>query len=352
MTRDSAVGEQMSLLHRWVTGWITALALAALLACGPAGPEPGDDHGPHSLQPASLQEGELLRVVATTNIVGDIVGQVGGERIELTTLMGTGVDPHSFVPTPSSSAAIYDAHIVFLSGAGLESSLEEMLDEAGGQAVHVELSEGLHLLEAQGIHDEEHGEAGAGEHGDGDSETSHRESSETGDPHVWFSVPNVIRWTAIIEQSLSTLDPSGAQTYSQNAQAYNKELEDLDAWVMDEVASIPEPNRKLVTNHPAFVYLAERYGLEQVGAVYPVSPSAEPSARDIAALVDAIRDYGVPAVFAESTVNPKLAEQVATDTGVDLVPLYSGSLGGPGSGAETYLMMIRFDVESIVGALK
>ena len=107
-----------------------------------------------------------------------------------------------------------------------------------------------------------------------------------------------------------------------------------------------------MTNHPAFAYLAERYGLEQVGAIYPVSPSAEPSAQELAALEDVIREYGVPAVFTETTVNPKLAEQIALDTGAKLVSLYSGSLGGPDSEVESYLELIRFDVSAIVEALQ
>jgi len=114
---------------------------------------------------------------------------------------------------------------------------------------------------------------------------------------------------------------------------------------------IPLQNRKLVTNHPSFGYLCERYGLEQVGAVYPISPSAEPSARDIARLQDLIHHYRVPAIFTESTVNPKLAEQVAADAGATIVTLYTGSLGAPGSGAETYLNMMRYNIEAIVEAL-
>jgi ABC-type Zn uptake system ZnuABC Zn-binding protein ZnuA len=162
----------------------------------------------------------------------------------------------------------------------------------------------------------------------------------------------VIHWAETIEQTLSALDPANAEAYRANAAADVEELEDLDAWVVEQVATIPQANRKLVTNHPAFGYLADRYGLEQVGAVYPVSPSAEPSAQDIAALQDAILEYGVPAVFTESTVNPKLAQQVAQDTGVELVALYSGSLGGPGSGAESYIALIRYDVKAIVDALR
>jgi ABC-type Zn uptake system ZnuABC Zn-binding protein ZnuA len=183
-------------------------------------------------------------------------------------------------------------------------------------------------------------------------EDAHSHDHGAVDPHVWFDVQNVLHWVGTIEATLSTLDPDNAEVYHENAHEYSHELEDLDAWVQKQVDQIPESNRKLVTNHPVFGYLAERYGLEQVGAVYPISPSAEPSAQDIAALVDAIRKYGVPAVFAESTVNPKLAEQVAADTGVSLVPLYTGSLGEPGSGAETYILLIRYDVEAIVDALK
>jgi ABC-type Zn uptake system ZnuABC Zn-binding protein ZnuA len=148
------------------------------------------------------------------------------------------------------------------------------------------------------------------------------------------------------------LDPPNAKAYAEHARDYVHELEELDAWILEQVSEIPEANRKLVTNHPAFGYLAERYGLEQVGAVYPVNPSSEPSAQDIAALQDTIRAYGVPAVFTESTVNPSLAKQVARDTGVELVPLYSGSLSAPGAGAETYLLLMRYDVSAIVSALK
>jgi ABC-type Zn uptake system ZnuABC Zn-binding protein ZnuA len=107
-----------------------------------------------------------------------------------------------------------------------------------------------------------------------------------------------------------------------------------------------------VTNHPTFGYFADRYGLEQVGAVYAINPSSEPSAQDIAALEDAILEYGMPAIFTESIVNPSLAEQVARDTGVKLVPLYTGSLSGPGGGAETYILLMRYDVNAIVEALK
>jgi ABC-type Zn uptake system ZnuABC Zn-binding protein ZnuA len=321
------------------------LALLAVLALAvggcrseSAGDTPTFEREPSELAAAALGAGEKLRVVATTNIVGDVVGNVGGDRIALTVLMDVGVDPHTYVSTPSDIAAIHDAHVVFASGGGLEADLEEVFENAGGDAAQIHVSEGLDFRPAPGRHDETEAEDGH-DHGDVD-------------PHVWFSVPNVIHWAENVERALSGLDPAHAGVYAENAEAYVAELEELDAWVFERVAEIPEANRKLVTNHPAFGYLADRYGLEQVGAVYPVSPSAEPSARDIAALEEVIGEYGVPAVFTESTVNPKLAEQVAADTGVGLVPLYSGSLGGPGSGAESYVDLIRYDVNVIVDALK
>jgi manganese/iron transport system substrate-binding protein len=313
------------------------LMLAVASACGGSGPGPGREPGMPGNQDALLGEGEKLSVVATTNIVGDVVGHVGGDRIDLTVLMAAGVDPHSYVPTPADTAAVHDAHVVFANGLGLEIFLEGMLDSAGGDAVQIQVSEGLAQQEVESGHVE--GEEAGHEH-------------EGADPHVWFDVQNVIRWVETIERTLSALDPAHAEVYAANAGAYRRELEELDTWIVGQVAAIPEDHRKLITNHPVFGHFAGRYGLEQVGAVYPVSPSSEPSAQDIAALEDAIRQYGVPAVFAESTVNPKLAQQVATDTDVKLVPLFTGSLGGPGSGAESYVALMRHDVNAIVEALR
>jgi ABC-type Zn uptake system ZnuABC Zn-binding protein ZnuA len=315
---------EVTLTRLWVPG-LVLLVLVGLSTCGVA-PEVG-----HGDAPPARVPGETLRVVATTNIVGDVVRQIGGDRIALTVLMEPGVDPHSYVPTPADTAAVYDAHVVFANGLGLEESLEEMLESTGGDATQVHLSDDLAVREGPGDDDHEH---------------------EGVDPHVWLDVRNVIHWTETIKDTLGALDPINAEAYRGNAAAYARELEKLDAWVVQQMATVPEGSRKLVTNHPAFGYFASRYGLEQVGTVYPISPAAEPSAQEIAALEDAIRGYGVPAVFAESTVNPKLAQQVAEDTGVRLVPLYSGSLGGPGSGVESYLELMRYDVTAIVEALR
>jgi manganese/iron transport system substrate-binding protein len=317
---------------------ILVLAMASACSGTPAEVAPPVASEIETLKPVALDAGERLSVVATTNIVGDVVRQIGSDQIDLTTLMSIGIDPHSYVPTPAGTAAIHDAHVVFANGLGLEANLEEMLTAAGGDTALIHVSQGLERRLAGGATEE--------------TEHEHGDEEEGLDPHTWFDVKNVMHWVETIDQALSTLDPANAEAYQRNAEAYLAELEALDAWVVEQVAIIPESNRKLVTNHPAFGYFADRYGLEQVGAVYPVSPSAEPSAQDIAVLEDAIREYGVPAVFTESTVNPKLAQQVAEDTGVRLVALYSGSLGEPGSGAESYIALMRFDVKAIVDALR
>jgi len=276
-----------------------------------------------------------LRVVATTTIVGDVVARVGGDGIQLTVLLPVGADPHTYEPTPADLTAVAGAHVLFINGLGLEGFLERTLRNVGGDLPVVPVSVGIPPRPLEEAEEEE-------------EEHSHGEY----DPHVWLDVRNVMVWVENIRQALSGLDPTRADRYAANAAAYRKELEALDAWILEQVAQVPPQNRKLVTNHPVFGYFADRYGFEQVAAVYPVSPGAEPSAREIAELEEVIRQFGVPAVFAETTVNPKLAEQVARDTGVRLVTLYTDSLGEPGSGAETYIGMMQTSVRAIVDALK
>ena len=156
-----------------------------------------------------------------------------------------------------------------------------------------------------------------------------------------------------IAVALSALDPANAETYEANAEAYEAQLAELDAWVSTQIETIPPENREIVTDHDAFGYFADRYGLETVGAVVPAySTAAEPSAQELAELEEAISEFEVPAIFVGTTVNPNLAERVAGDTGTQLVSLYTGSLGPAGSGAETYLDYIRYNTTAIVDALK
>ncbi|NOY99967.1 MAG: zinc ABC transporter substrate-binding protein [Chloroflexi bacterium] len=295
--------------------------MTALTGCAPSSAETDDGR---------------LRVVATTTIVGDVVRQVAGDLVDLTVLLPVGTDPHTFDPRPQDVAAVADAQVIFASGLGLEEFLEPLLDNAGSQALVVRVSDGV---TARGLT----GMAG----GEG-------QAHETGaDPHVWMDPNNVLVWTENVAQALSAADPAHAGQYAANAAAYESQLQELDSWIREQVAQIPAENRKLVTDHMVFGYFAERYGFEQVGAIIPgFSTGSTPSAQELAAIEDAIREYGVRAVLTGKTVNPALAERVAEDTGVKLVPIYTGSLSAADGPADTYLNFMDYNVSAIVEALK
>jgi manganese/iron transport system substrate-binding protein len=205
------------------------------------------------------------------------------------------------------------------------------------------VSSGLELLQF----------AGAPEHTEeiGGKESDERQEGSV-DPHTWFDPHNVVVWTHNIEHALSALDPAHAGAFKANADAYGAQLQELDAWIDKQLAPVPETDRKLVTDHMTFGYFAQRYGFDQVGAVFPgYSTLDAPSARDRAALEDTIRKLDVKAIFISTTVNPDLAERVAEDTGIKLVYLYSGSLSEPGGPADSYLALMRYNVSAIVEAL-
>lgn len=316
----------------------------------------GDDHdhtattSPH-LEPAPLAAGQKLQVLATTTIVGDLVRQVGGDAIDLTTLLPIGSDPHSFEPTPQDIATASNMQVIIANGLGLEEFLLRVVDTAGGEIPVVSLADGIlpRDVTSEDPHETEHLDEDAHE----EDEDEHAHDHGGIDPHVWVTPANAIIMVENIERALSALDPANAEVYHTNAERYTAELSELDAWVQAQVDSIPPENRELVTDHDTFGFYADRYGLEMIGAVIPsFSTNAEPSAQEMARLQDAISSLGVRAVFVGYTVNPTLAEQVAADTGIKLVPLYTGSLGGPGSGAESYVDYIRANTNAIVEALK
>ncbi len=345
-----------------------------------------------------IPKGDILHVVATTNIVGNVVDAIGGDAIDLKVLMPLGTDPHSFEPTPQDMSAVTDADIVFINGVGLEEFLQPMLDSTGaseGKVIpvshgiefltfaakpqhehaeddhehaeddhehaeddHDEHAEDDHDEHAEDDHDEhteddhdEHAEDDHDEHAEDDHE--HEHAHDGADPHVWFSPMSIEVWVHTIEHTLSYADPANADTYAANAAAYTEELQELDAWIMEQVEQVPEANRKLVTDHTAFGYFAHRYGFEQVGAVIPgYSTMAEPSAKELAALEDAILAHNVPALFVGNTVNPNLSERIAQDTGTEMVMLYTGSLSEAGGPADTYVRLMRYNTQAIVDALK
>ena len=194
---------------------------------------------------------------------------------------------------------------------------------------------------------------------EGHEEHGHEEAGHDGhdhgplDPHFWFDPIRVKLAVNEIAYRLAIQDPDNASVYDANATSYGAQLDELHVWIQEQVAMVPPERRLLVTSHDTFAYMAEAYGFEIVGLVIPsLSPDVDPSAEHLAELIDVVRENNVPAVFGETTVSDKLAQTIARETGAELVQLYSGSMGGPGSGADTYLGMVRANVERIVEALK
>jgi zinc/manganese transport system substrate-binding protein len=314
--------------------------------------------------PAPAADARPLKVIATYSILGDLVQNVAGDRVELTTLVGPGGDAHTYEPTPRDSAALAEADILFENGLLFEEWIDDLFAASGSQATRVAVSEKITPLAApEGGHghgEEEHGhgeepaasgtsEAGE-EHGHGEEEHGHGEY----DPHVWHDPNNAIAMVEAIRDALAAADPANAATYEANATAYLAELEALDAFVEEQVATLPDERRKLVTSHDTFGYFADRYGFEIVGtALGSLSTEvADPSAGELAELVEQIRASGVPAIFAENVSNPALMETIAREAGVELAPtLFTDALGEPGSEGATYLEMVRFNVTTIVSAL-
>lgn len=278
--------------------------------------------------------GDGLEVVATTTLVGDVVRQVGGEHIALTVLLPVGADPHTFEPRPRDMAALSEAEVVFTNGLGLEEALEPAL-EANVKGRVVEVSQGIDALAFEGGHEGE-----VDEHA-------------TGDPHTWTDPNNVMVWARNIAEALAQADPANAAAYQASAEAYIAQLEGLDNWIRQETAQIPVEKRKLVTDHAVLGYFADEYGFEQAGLVVPaLSTNAAPSAQELAALDELIREQGVRAIFVGNEVNPSTAQQLAQDTGIELVFIYSGSLGAVGSEVDSYIEWMRYNVLAIVNALK
>jgi len=354
-----------NLARRLTLRIILSMILLLLAACNGTALSPATDASqstapatttneeePLALVPLSLAEGEKLKVAATTSIIGDIVAQIGGEQITLFTLMAPGVDPHSYTPTPQDLRTLYDVDLIFINGLHLEEGLEDLLNEASAPQVSVnEAVEPLEADEEEHAHDDE--EAHDDDHAH-EGEEAHDDDHDHGsiDSHSWQSLANVQQWVTTIEQTLSTLDPANASAYASAASTYRDALNALDEEMRAQIATIPVAERKLVTDHESFNYFARDYDFTIIGALIPsLSSLAEGSAQELAALQDQIAREEVPAIFVGNTVSPDLAEQIANDLNIAVVPLYSDSLSDSTGPAATYLDFMRYNMEAIVTAL-
>lgn len=290
---------------------------------------------------ASPAADDKLKVVATTSFVGDVVGVISGQEVELIVLLEPGQNPHAYQTSPQDMVDVSEADLIFVNGLGLEQFLDDLISGTGKADAVIVVSDGISPLErAEQDQSEEDQEGDEGYLGSDQ------------DPHVWFDPNNIMIWTENIAVALAEKDPENADTYIKNAAAYREELKELDGWIRDQVALIPLENRKLVTDHKAFGYFVEEYGFTQIGAVIPAQTTeAETSGLQLATLIDLIQEEEVKAIFIGVDFNPTLSQMVAEDTGVDLVPLYFGSLSD-GAPAGTYLTFMRYNVEIIIDALQ
>jgi ABC-type Zn uptake system ZnuABC Zn-binding protein ZnuA len=313
---------------------VSAVAILGLLvgACGggagPAGPSGAD---------------ERLQVVATTTILADLVAQVGGERVSVTSLVPKGGEVHTFDPTPSDVRRIADADLVVLNGLGLDEWLADLVRDAGTDAPVVELGEnldGVAYLEG-GPHDEE-GEAPA-------QETSDANAGEEVNPHLWLNAAYAAKYAERIAAALAAADPEHAADYEAGLAAYAKVLADLDASAKARLGAIPEANRAVISFHDAFPYFADAYGLTIDGTVVD-APGQDPSAGDVSALIKVIEAKGIKAIFAEAQFNDDLVRTLADETGATVVSnLYSDTLGD--APADTYAGMMTWNIEQVAAAL-
>lgn len=276
--------------------------------------------------------GERLRVVATTTQLGSIAAELGGDDVALTVLLTPGAEAHEFEMTPAHAAAVEDADLVLRSGAGLESWLDDALATIGGAEKTRDMSSGVELR------------APAESHGDGDEV----------DPHYWLSAPNAILMVENVRDALAEADPAAADAFAERADALVARLETADARVRQLIDEIPVERRKVVTNHDALGYFLAEYGLTFVGSVFPsLDVASEPDPGTLAELVETLRREGVTAIFSESAVQPALAQTIADESGARVVddPLYTDSMGPPGSGADTIDGMLVHDATVIHDAL-
>jgi ABC-type Zn uptake system ZnuABC Zn-binding protein ZnuA len=270
--------------------------------------------------PSPREEG-ALKVSATTSILGDVVSRVGGPHIRLTVLIKPGQEPHSFNPAPADLVGLTHSQLLFANGLGLEGFLPRL---PPGPRI-VEVSRGLPVRRM-------------GEQADSAGHDGH-------DGHV-------AAWTRVISDALAAADPAHAADYDARAEAYRRELFELDAWIAEQTALIPAERRLLVADHAVLGYFADRYRFAMAGVIVPsFSTEAEPSARDLARLESVIRERSIPALFVTRAVSPALGQRVAADTGARLAFFYDGTLSGPDGPAPTYLDFMRHNVSVFVKAL-
>ncbi|BAZ44714.1 periplasmic solute binding protein [Chondrocystis sp. NIES-4102] len=273
---------------------------------------------------------DKLLVVSTSTIIGDFTDQVGGDIIEHRTILQPGTDPHVYEPTPKDSVILEKADLILYNGFNLEPGLIKMINSTAIKSQKFAVGEVVKPL------------------------SFNKQGQRQPDPHVWGDVQNAIAMTEAIRNRLSELSPENKAQFVLNADQFIIELRQLDSWITSQIATIPENQRQLVTTHDAFQYYSNAYGLKMAGTLIGISTEEQPSAKTVKNLADEIQKLKIPAIFAETTINPQLIETVAEEAGVTLAPqqLYSDSIGVKGGKADSYIKMLQANTKSIVESLE
>lgn len=288
------------------------------------------------------------RVIASFSILGDMVRQVGGDRIQLHTIAGPNVDAHSFQPRPSDLEALRGAALVVRNGLGFDSWLDRMLRSGNWRGPVATTTDGI---EPRSMPAHGHG------HGHGHGGAERRQQHSVGprrvpDPHAWQDLRHGIRYVRNIAAALAAADPANAAAHNAAAEAYVARLTELDAWVRAQIATVPEARRKVVTSHDAFSYFGAAYGVTFL-APQGISTEAEPSAADVGRLIRQIRAESITAVFLENMGNPATLERLAREAGVRVRGrLYADALSPPDGPAPSYEAMFRHNVGLLVPAMR
>ena len=312
--------QPLRLRRNFVIAGLLTVTVGSFMACGPGGASSTPGEGI-----AGTPRPDTIKVVTTTTVFADIVQNIGGSRVVATSIIPPGVGPEDYEPKPDDAKSLADAALVVSNGVGLDDFLDRLLASGtGGTTPHLVLGDGIPVLTVDG----------------------------KANPHFWLD-PTLVKdyYLPKIAAELTQTDPAGKADFEANVVAYGAHLSQLDAELTGEVATIPAANRKLVTFHDAFPYFAKHYGFELVGVILQ-NVGQDPSAADLAALVDRVKAAGVKAVFSEAQFSPKLSQTLAAEAGITTVvtTLYNDALGPPP--ADTYLGLMRWNVSHIVQALR
>ena len=279
-----------------------------------------------------------LPVVASFSILGDIVANVGGDRIAVTTLVGPDQDAHVFQPAPDHIKSVARAKLVVINGLGFEGWMERVVQSANYRGDIVVASNGIAVRDR--VNDEH------------DAHEGHDHHHGKNDPHAWQNPANIVVYTRNIVAALSKLDPAGAAVYQKNGDTYIAKLNELDRWATQQFAQFPDAKRKVITSHDAFEYFGAHYQVKFL-APQGVSTDSEPSAKEVANLIRQIRKEKIRAVFIENMSSPKLLQQISKEAGVTLGgKLYADALSQADGPAPTYLKLMRYNIEQLLAQMK